>query len=182
MESEQFDLTLQPTWTADGFLAAGFSALGTALDASYASPSCPTNSAVSIAFSMPSIELQDSMLGLHDFYETKSLNTRYGSLDGGHPGASILVPLIRTRSLTDDARESAKERRRTQNRRAQRAYRQRKEQIMKDQETEIESLKLQLAKEKRLTLALARVIEFLKERLKTVQKSSPTANEEAAVS
>lgn len=53
---------------------------------------------------------------------------------------------------------------------------------MKDQETEIESLKLQLAKEKRLTLALARVIEFLKERLKTVQKSSPAANEEAAVS
>lgn len=59
-----------------------------------------------------------------------------------------------------------RQRRRTQNRFAQRAYRQRKEQAIKDQEREIEELKLQLAKEKKLNQALAKVIDFLKERLK----------------
>lgn len=38
---------------------------------------------------------------------------------------------------------------------------------MKDREKEIEDLKLQLAKEKKLNQTLGKVIEFLKERLKT---------------
>ncbi len=48
---------------------------------------------------------------------------------------------------------------------------------MKDQEKEIDDLKLQLAKEKKLNQALTRVIEFLKERLKTkpVQKESTSS-------
>lgn len=71
-------------------------------------------------------------------------------------------------SVTNVARlaDSCRQRRRTQNRFAQRAYRQRKEQAIKDQEKEIEELKLQLAKEKKLNQALAKVIDFLKERLK----------------
>lgn len=68
-------------------------------------------------------------------------------------------------NLTSPA-DPFRQRRRTQNRFAQRAYRQRKEQAIKDQEKEIEDLKLQLAKEKKLNQALAKVIEFLKERLK----------------
>lgn len=75
-------------------------------------------------------------------------------------------------SITDNTHEwtpltTTRQRRKTQNRFAQRAYRQRKEQAMKDQEKEIDDLKVQLAKEKKLNQALTRVIEFLKERLKT---------------
>lgn len=63
-------------------------------------------------------------------------------------------------------------RRRTQNRFAQRAYRQRKEQAIKDQEGELEDLKPQLAKEKKLNQALSKVVDLVKERLKTKPPST----------
>ena len=59
------------------------------------------------------------------------------------------------------------QRRKAQNRFAQRAYRQRKEQAYRELEQENEELKLHLAKEKKLNQVLGKVIEFLKERLKT---------------
>lgn len=72
------------------------------------------------------------------------------------------------------------QRRRTQNRFAQRAYRQRKEQAIKDQEKEIEVLKLQLAKEKKLNQALAKVVDFLKEKIRTMNTPAATPIEETA--
>lgn len=57
------------------------------------------------------------------------------------------------------------QRRKAQNRSAQRAYRQRKDQAIRDGEKEIEMLRLQLAREKQLNEALAKLVGFLKERL-----------------
>ena len=73
---------------------------------------------------------------------------------GGHSS----VP--RVSSLT------TRQRRRAQNRAAQRAYRQRKDQSLKQREREIESLREELDKAQRLNRTLCKVVAVLRERIK----------------
>jgi transposase len=56
-------------------------------------------------------------------------------------------------------------RRRAQNRAAQRAYRQRKDQSLKQREKEVEDLRDQLDKAQRLNKTLCKVVAVLRERL-----------------
>ncbi|RMD44456.1 hypothetical protein DV735_g617, partial [Chaetothyriales sp. CBS 134920] len=58
------------------------------------------------------------------------------------------------------------ERRRAQNRAAQRAYRQRKDQSLKQREREIESLREELDKARRLNKTLCKIVAVLRERIK----------------
>ncbi|RMZ92039.1 hypothetical protein DV736_g704, partial [Chaetothyriales sp. CBS 134916] len=58
------------------------------------------------------------------------------------------------------------ERRRAQNRAAQRAYRQRKDQSLKQREREIESLREELDKAQRLNKTLCKIVAVLRERIK----------------
>jgi C4-dicarboxylate-specific signal transduction histidine kinase len=58
------------------------------------------------------------------------------------------------------------QRRRAQNRAAQRAYRQRKDQSLKQREQEVQSLKDELEKAQKLNKTLCKVVAVLRERLK----------------
>jgi multidrug efflux pump subunit AcrA (membrane-fusion protein) len=58
------------------------------------------------------------------------------------------------------------QRRRAQNRAAQRAYRQRRDHSLKQREVEIESLRNELEKAQRLNKTLCKVVSVLRERLK----------------
>ncbi|KPI44050.1 uncharacterized protein AB675_6386 [Cyphellophora attinorum] len=73
------------------------------------------------------------------------------------------IPSGRKDSFDDDHRT---ERRRAQNRAAQRAYRQRKDQSLKQREQEVQSLKDELEKAQKLNKTLCKVVAVLRERLK----------------
>ncbi|ETN46072.1 uncharacterized protein HMPREF1541_00256 [Cyphellophora europaea CBS 101466] len=73
------------------------------------------------------------------------------------------ISLSRKDSVDEDHRA---ERRRAQNRAAQRAYRQRKDQSLKQREKEVESLREELDKAQRLNRTLCKVVALLRERLK----------------
>lgn len=79
---------------------------------------------------------------------SSSITTKMGHNRGSNPGKS-------------EVRNS--ERRKAQNRNAQRLYRRRKDQLLADREQEVAELKQQLERERKLNRACSRVIDLLRE-------------------
>lgn len=96
-------VSLEAAWSAESFALADLSDLGTALDASYPFPLTFSDS------TSPAISCADPLFDPAGYLGQVNLRPRYESLDGGRPNDFDLLPLTRTRSLTNDAKENAKE-------------------------------------------------------------------------
>lgn len=103
--SDPTNVALEAVWATESFASTNLSLgdLEAALEASY-----PFQVTLSNTIS-PETGFVDPYFDPGTYLTGIDIRPRYGSLDGGRPTVTDLLPLTRTRSLSNDAKESAKE-------------------------------------------------------------------------
>ena len=110
MESAQSDLMMDGTWTTEGFTQANHDDLQNSLNVSFTFPLTQMGSALTSEDGMG-----NSTYDIGGLFDTVSPRSRYVSLDLGRldmqdlQDSGFFLPLSKSKSLTHDAKENARE-------------------------------------------------------------------------